>query len=276
MIPGLRNIKKTYGYLCDPTDFAREYLYYCSGMGYIVNSPTFRCDRDYFPDYVVMYCASGKLHISQYGRDAVLSPGQCCLMYLEDAHLYYSDPDEPCAVAWVHFGGENIRSLFQPVFRDAPGYLIIEDSRLLVLIQEIISSYESDSQNAFFKISADIYQILMLFLKASVSPCGPKSSLVRTLDPFLLRHIGEKITLEMMAEHCCLCPQYFCRRFRKETGMTPMQYLTKKRIELAKYYLLYTDEKISWIADTLGFYDANHFSLCLSQTAGTTPSKYRK
>lgn len=99
MIIGLQKIEKSYGYLHKPADFEKEHLLYLHGMGYSINDPEFYYNRKSFPDFVVMYCICGKIHINQYGASATVLPGECCLMDLRDEHLYYSDADEPCSLA---------------------------------------------------------------------------------------------------------------------------------------------------------------------------------
>lgn len=270
---------KSYGYVVEPAEFAKRHLFYALGMGYIVHDRDFIIDRDSFAGHLVMFCISGKLHMEQYGETAELLPGQCCFMTLQDPHKYYSDFENPCELLWLHFDGRQTEEMLRLISGDSPKYTIITEPRLLPSIQNCLNSYRTDSMGSCFTISSGIYQILLLFLEKSMRSDTKEnpflSPLSRELDFFLNEHIKEKVTLEMMAKHCHLNPSYFCRRFRAETNMTPMQYLMQKRIELAKYYLLYSSDKISAIARELGFYDQNHFCCCFTRETGMPPSKYR-
>ena len=270
----------SYGYICQIPDFAKEHLYYASGMGCIINDPDFRVDRSDFPWFLIMFCVSGKLYIEQYNISSTLLPGQCCLMNLKDHHVYYSDSEEPCELLWIDFNGKQAEGLMGSIFEDAKKYMIIENRTIFSLLKNCISNYESDSIGSCFTNSANIYQILLIFLEKTLVSGTKESSfispLTKQLDSFLNDHINEKITLKMMSEQCHLNPSYFCRRFRSETNMTPMQYLMQKRIELAKYSLLYTQDPMSQIAEKLGFYDQNHFSFCFLKATGVSPTQYRK
>ncbi len=271
-------MEKAYGYICSPTEFAEKHLIYALGMGYIVNNNHFLIDRKFFPDYLLMFCCSGKLHIEQYGKSATLTAGQCCLMTLKDPHKYYSDAEDPCEIYWLHFGGMQAEELFPLICENSSKYVILQKKIILSLIQRSINGYQADNIGYCLEFSANVYQILLTILRSIMEAHAEDlfSPLTMQLEPFLKEHIGEKITLEMMAGHCHLNPAYFCRRFRAETNQTPMQYLMEKRIELARYYLLYTNEKISAIAKTLGFYDQNHFSFRYTKITGMSPSEYRK
>lgn len=276
----MKKKNKNYGYVCQPIGFAERNLFYALGMGYIINDKDFLIDRECFPGYLVMFCVSGKLHIDQHHVSSILLPGQSCLMTLQEAHKYYSDFREPCKLLWLHFEGKQAEEMIDSILGETRKRAVIEEPRICPLIQNCITEYESDSQGSCFAISANIYQVLVLFwekiMRSNMNDRNFFSPLTRELDSFLNVHIREKITLEKMAEYCHLNPSYFCRRFRVETKMTPMQYLMQKRIELAKYYLLYSREKIASIAFECGFYDQNHFSSCFSRIVGMSPSEYRR
>lgn len=268
------------GYICQPSDFVREHLNFPLGMGYIVNDRCFEVRRNYFPGHLIMYCISGKLHIEQYGTASVLHPGYCCLMTLEEAHNYYSDAEDPCELLWLHFNGKHLHEMLHLIFENTRKYRIIQNSRLLPVLRECILNYESDSSGSCFSNSSNIYYLMTVFLEETIRSGSQKtislSPLTRELDSFLNEHIKEKITLKRMAEQCHLNSSYFCRRFHAETNMTPMQYLMQKRIELAKYYLIYTQKQMSLISEELGFYDQNYFSLCFLKATGLSPTQYRK
>lgn len=272
---------KSYGYICSPDYFAEKQLLHMLAMGYITDSRNFIIDRKSFPGHVVICCLSGRLHINQYDIPQELLPGSCCLLTLEDPHLYYSDTQDPCELLWVQFDGSIATDLLRIIFQNKKQYIIIQDSMIPVLLQNCISIYKNDTLHSEFQLSVLLYQILLRILEVSsansnVHPgTGKTSQLSRKIDQFSAGRLNEKITLEQLAEHCHLSPSYFCRKFRAETGTTPMHYLFEKRIQMAKYLLIYTDDKLASIAEQLGFYDQNHFSLFFTKTVGCSPSKFR-
>lgn len=273
-------MKKTYGYFHHPNEFSREYLLYPLEMGYIVNLKEFLINRAFYPGYLLMCCISGKLHLEQFGNTGLVCPGESCLMTLERPHVYYSDQSDPCEILWINFAGNTASRLLPSILENAGSYVITQNSLLPVLVRNCIATYENDTLHSDFEMSSILYEILMKILKSATAGTGAEyafsSTLTQTLDPFLANRLGEKITLEQMAEQCHLNPSYFCRRFRAETGITPMQYLLRKRIEMAKYLLTYTEDSLLAVAAQLGFYDQNHFSVSFTKAVGCSPSKFRK
>lgn len=66
------------------------------------------------------------------------------------------------------------------------------------------------------------------------------------------------------------------RVFRKATGQTPIEYLTRLRIQRAMEMLRNTDLPITEIAFKIGFRDSNYFTRQFRNITGLTPSSYRK
>lgn len=70
---------------------------------------------------------------------------------------------------------------------------------------------------------------------------------------------------------------HFRKRFRKETGKTPLQYLTELRLTHAKNLLSSkNDLRIETVAEACGFSDAFYFSRCFKKHFGRSPLDYKK
>lgn len=79
-----------------------------------------------------------------------------------------------------------------------------------------------------------------------------------------------------MAGRSGLPERSFDRRFRKATGMSPMEYVHTLRLEEAKQQLEATQLPIEAIAGECGYEDAGYFSRLFSRRVGLTPSQYRR
>lgn len=95
-----------------------------------------------------------------------------------------------------------------------------------------------------------------------------------------LRHIRDRISgdlsREAIANRIGLNPDYFGRVFRKETGTTVTDYVTRERISLAARLLEDTDQSISRVAEQVGYSNFAYFSQTFRKTTGFTPSEYHK
>ncbi|QCT01534.1 two component transcriptional regulator, AraC family [Paenibacillus algicola] len=83
-------------------------------------------------------------------------------------------------------------------------------------------------------------------------------------------------TLHEMAEHSHLSPSHFGVLFKRQTGMSPVNYVNHIRIEQAKKLLKDTDKKIYEIAEAVGFANLPYFTRLFKQTVGYSPKEFRK
>lgn len=89
-------------------------------------------------------------------------------------------------------------------------------------------------------------------------------------------HYSENITVAKLAELGYVSESCFNRRFKKETGTTPFEYLIEIRIRQAKTMLRRKNVPVTEIAMRCGFGSSAHFSSCFQKRTGTSPSEYRE
>ena len=99
---------------------------------------------------------------------------------------------------------------------------------------------------------------------------------VRLLKTYIEEHYGEPISLDSAAEYVKLSPNYVSTIFKKETGVSFLEYLTTARLDAATEMLRKTDMSINEIAEKVGYADVKYFSKLCRKTLGMKPSEYRK
>jgi AraC family L-rhamnose operon transcriptional activator RhaR len=82
-------------------------------------------------------------------------------------------------------------------------------------------------------------------------------------------------TLTELADALHVAPRYLVRLFKAATGLPPIAYLARHRIELAAARLLHTDDPISRIGESVGWPDPNYFARRFRAHYGVTASTYR-
>ena len=88
-------------------------------------------------------------------------------------------------------------------------------------------------------------------------------------------HAHEELTLAGVAARAGLSARTLNRRFRAETGRTPMQWVTGVRIRRAQELLETTDRGVDHIAHLVGFASAAHFRTQFTRLSGVGPRAYR-
>ncbi|GAA2650525.1 helix-turn-helix transcriptional regulator [Paractinoplanes durhamensis] len=82
-------------------------------------------------------------------------------------------------------------------------------------------------------------------------------------------------TLTELAAALHVAPGYLVRLFKGATGLPPMAYLSRHRVELAATRLLHTDQPINRIGESVGWPDQNYFARRFKSHYGLSASTYR-
>ncbi len=102
-------------------------------------------------------------------------------------------------------------------------------------------------------------------------PIDPLETAVRMLD----MNYNAFIKMTDISKKLFMNPIYFSRFFKEHMGISPKQYLLKKRIERAEQLIEKTDYSVQEIALSVGYKDALYFSRFFKKETGFSPVKYR-
>lgn len=91
-----------------------------------------------------------------------------------------------------------------------------------------------------------------------------------------IAHLGENLSVDRLARQAHMSPRTFARRFKDETGTTPLQWITAQRVALAEELLERGHLPIEQIAVRVGFGNAATFRQHFAAVRGMTPMAYRK
>lgn len=112
------------------------------------------------------------------------------------------------------------------------------------------------------------------YVRRSVTPTiGERFSGTRE---WVIEHLDEPLTIDVLARHANVSPRTFSRRFREETGYTPMHWVMRARVDVARELLENTNMGIDEIAITVGLGSGANLRQFFRRVLGTTPSEYRR
>lgn len=92
---------------------------------------------------------------------------------------------------------------------------------------------------------------------------------------FIQDHQTEDLSLGDVAKAVNTSTFYFCKMFKKYTGLNFTNYLSRLRIEKAKNLLLNPNLRVSEIAYEVGFQSLTHFNRVFKKIIGQSPTEYR-
>ena len=138
-------------------------------------------------------------------------------------------------------------------------------------------------QPGYEDICQAFMEILIIRLMRSTGlsvPAEPQNSVgnhqCAAVRRYIDHHFKESLTLDQLAEEAHMNKFYLSHAFKREYGVSPINYMISRRLEESKYLLAETDLSMSQIAQLLGFSSLSYFSQVFHRTQEITPMEYRQ
>ena len=145
------------------------------------------------------------------------------------------------------------------------------------IFNRLISAGNKDTLIAKFTTKAYLMYLVAYCLNSlKATDITSSASFVKSVTNYIYNNIQEHITLTDLADHFNMTKEHFIRTFKKETGLTPVQFILNKKFEIVRGLLNNTTLPISNIMFNVGFMDASSFSRAFKKYAGCSPSEYRE
>ena len=134
-----------------------------------------------------------------------------------------------------------------------------------------------DGVQGSLKTIANVYRMLDLLYQHCLVEFHkqPKNASVKNIMDYIEMNYMSNVTIDGLCREFGYTPEHLCRKFKKNTGLTPMMYLKIFRLETARKKLKTQEDSIGNIAAECGFLDTNYFTRCFKAHFGLAPSRYR-
>lgn len=269
-----------------PSTLAREHLAYVVGIGKDRRTPGGFVHRHANVDgYLFHYLRRGEMWLRRGGQTSRLVKGGVWLLDMGERFEYGNDCPASAENWWFACGGKSIPALYAELRADRdPIFTGLDAARIEALFDELLALIQRQPHGHEIKSSSVITAILgELFesrarageMVSLTGKGGTLSAPVRRGIDYITRFYWDALQLKRLADRVEMSMYYFARLFRKETGLTPMDYLNRYRIEQAKRLLVSGDKPIAQVGSMVGIADATRFARLFRRYAGETPLRYR-
>jgi len=233
-----------------------------------------RTDEDWNRLHVIYVITSGQARLISKDRNLTVNSGSVVvrqggtLLQHEQTRGSLS-PVQGIAIA---FEGTDIESPSWPFGAPAS----IASRGIAEIALELVMACSKSEESGLFKPHILFYQLLDALRDHSVRSSRNEHS---WLD-FVIRHIHDMVdhpmTRDQLARDANVSPEHFSREFKKHTGLTFVEYVTRLRIRLAQEHLLTANPTLQELAQLTGYRDIFYLSRKFKQMVGTAPTLYRK
>ena len=241
---------------------------------------------------LLIWMQQGEVHFYTSGGKDILRPGDICITppnLLRSIHTVRTDTRYillSFSPKLFPFPADHFfaREFFTPMRQgtleiprvlhpDAPGYeAVLVPLQRLDVAKEGSRQYDMELLSITMEVCAALYPLC----SREASTVEEKWSACERCLRYIEDHYEMPITLEELAHHVHLHPNYLCALFREETGKTVVDQINWVRVHAASKLLRSTDLPVGQVAAKCGFQSANYFSRIFRKYLDATPSQYRK
>ncbi len=228
---------------------------------------------DYLPGESVIVPANVTMKID-FPEAELGNPTQCTALAIESSHIentlnYLNErfPRESDSQPWQlnynqyhYYNNEEIAMLSNKLIGICTGTKLNKDIYADLTLKELLVSI-MQSQNLN-------HLTLNTYAEKNINPLA-------CIIGYIKDNIHEKFQIEYLSNKACMSKATFYRVFKKELGISPLDFIFTQKISKAKELLRNPTLKIATISDELGFSDANYFIRVFKKLEGITPNQYR-
>ncbi len=141
---------------------------------------------------------------------------------------------------------------------------------------EAVNRFMQQSPATQYESQAIQMMLISRFYRHATPQRPASDTRLLKVQRYIRQNLSRPLPLDELAEQASLCKDSLIRLFKRELGVTPVEYMLNKRVEQAQILLLTQRISIKEIALKLGFYHQSYFSSQFKAVTGMTPLQYRR
>lgn len=158
-------------------------------------------------------------------------------------------------------------------------YLFFMKNFRIRIEEDFLENYNQGADNC--ASAAELFDYLIRKITASYDKAAKlkrqdENRPVRIARQYIAEHYKEPLTLEEVSAAAGLSPAYLSTVFKKDTGQTFLEYLSRVRMDMAKQLLKETSCTVADICEQVGYSDVKYFTKSFTKYSGLKPNEYRK
>ncbi|MEK8212267.1 AraC family transcriptional regulator [Paenibacillus sp. FSL L8-0463] len=234
--------------------------------------------------YLLHFIESGSGTFRTEQRKYELGQGDCFLIHPGQLVSYLSDEKQPWRYRWAAFTGAEADALvLQTGFKpQKPVLSTAEGSVIPAAMAGMMQAFYANKESAHLTSLGYLYLIVGEAAERHISSSrlsGAESQVKRTVKQmihYMASQYAHPVSIEQMCGSLGYNRAYLSRIFKQETGLSPVTYLLKLRIEKSRQLLRERPElSVEQVAASVGLTDALYFSRQFKRFCAQSPTAYR-
>lgn len=231
---------------------------------------------------ILIVCTKGCGWYEIEGQRKRLEAGHALLIPRGTPHSYESDDTHPWSIAWMHFRG-NDAPYYTQLLPDHQ-FAIPVSKRCLPIVKAGFRSGYAAVQESYNPTSIVFLAHLcrhllgvLFFRNSSYSARlrAPASHDLKDTIAYIIEHCRAPLSRDQLAQRAGLSIPHFSLLFKRQTGVSPVQFLIQQKIKEACRLIDTSSLTFREIALQIGYEDPYYFSRLFRKTTGHSPREYR-
>lgn len=231
--------------------------------------------RDYHFLHAII---EGEGYLTIEGVKRKVQKGDVFVVPAEILSKIEADPQDPYQYCWVGFGGKDANALLQSCGFSIQNGFIIQPPNFKEIKEVLLSMARIERKNIGtpYWLLGQLYIAFSLLSFERPSQEFRRKDFVKEAIEYMDEEFSSGISISEVAKKIHVERTYFFRRFKKEIGVSPSDYLLGVRLEKAKDLLRNSNLSIASIAKAVGYNNYVTFTESFTKKMGLRPSEYRK
>jgi len=156
-------------------------------------------------------------------------------------------------------------------------------SKIRALLVEMEDEFKNKESEYELMVKVQLLNLLVLLLRhygyvktGSGDEHISEIKIINQVTDYIDSHFNEEIKLKELADIAHMTATYFSTFFKKYYGISPVDYIIRRRISRSMDYLLATDKNILEISGLCGFNNSTNYNKMFKKISAMTPSEFRR
>ncbi len=222
--------------------------------------------------YTWHFVISGSGYLEIYDNTYRIKGGDMFFIPPDTKMRYYPDPNDPWEYVWLSLKGDTAvaysqQAGFSPRSPVRPIRHVEKTKAVLRRLLDLVM----DGDSGYFGVLSAFFEIM------EISTARSAVTGIRQVKALLDENFATPaFSVEQFCRDVGISHAHLLRLFKEAYGVTLIQYIRQKRIDLACELLRTTDLSVSSVAYSCGFSDENHFMKTFKKLTGIPALRYRK
>ena len=218
--------------------------------------------------WIIHYVSSGRGVVVVNDVTYHVGAAQCFILRPYEHFFYQADEHDPWHYTWISFRTDADMSAFD-------GKTVISSAAMHEIFLRIMEARDIRYGQQEY-LSARLWDLVSCVLGESCRAYSRKNEYVERARIYIEVNYMNRISVSDIAEMLGLERSYFSSLFRRETGVSPQQYLLEYRFNRAAELLCEHGYSVSRAADAVGYTDIANFSRMFRRFFGISATEYKE